>query len=102
MTTHLNRSVDPSENKRVNTPISKSELLKLSGSFGWDFGQCFFIETSKGNFIWEDPDYGGRNVIYRYNGTLREWLKTRGIPHVRDKGIHSIQGYCGSEWKLLA
>ena len=89
------------QNKQ-HDPVTKEELLELPGHFGWDFGKCFFIETSKGNFVWEDPDYGGRNVIYRYNGNLDQWLKGSHVPYVRDKGIHTIQGYCGSDWQLLS
>jgi len=69
-----------------------------NAEFGWSFGHEFFLEAeSKGNYIWSDPDYGGDNTIVRFNGDLKAYCRSRGIPYVRDKGVHNIRNYCGDD-----
>jgi hypothetical protein len=63
--------------------------------FTWGFGQKFFLETSKGNYIWSSPDYDGDNTITKFNGGYKDWLKKEKIPYGRDKGTHFISDYCG-------
>lgn len=46
--------------------LKADDVAELRGEFTWDFGQLFFIETDKGNFIWSDPDYGGNNTLTPY------------------------------------
>ena len=75
--------------------MTKEELGNLVGEFTWLFGQEFFIETSKGNFLWSDPEYGGSGEIREYNGELGKYLKEVGVPYGRDKGKHVISAYCG-------
>lgn len=75
--------------------MTKEIVGGLIGHFGWDFGQVFFIETEKGNFIWSDPEYGGDGSIRPYAGSLKSWLKSSNLPYVRDKGKHFIREYCG-------
>ena len=70
------------------------------GDFCWDYGQHFFIETKKGNFIWSDPGYSGDNTIIPYHGTLGDYCKEHHLPYLRDKGHHSIKGYCGDKVKI--
>ena len=78
------------------------DIKNLRGQFGWTFGKEFFIETkTKGNFIWSDPDYYGDNTMKRTKMTLGQFCKSRGIPYVRDKGHHSLLGYCGEGVKVL-
>ena len=48
--------------------MTKAELGNLEGEFTWLFGQKVFIETSKGNFIWSAPNYGGSGEIREYKG----------------------------------
>ena len=81
----------------------KREKLTLddSGNFCWNYMDSFFIETSKGNFIWSDPDYEGDNTIRPYKGTLGDYCKKTGLVCLRDKGWHSIRGYCGDDVKIL-
>jgi hypothetical protein len=79
----------------VSIPIihlTKEELAKLEGEFTWNFGSYFFIETSQGNFIWHDPDYGGDGSIQSYQGTYQKWI---GSSFGRSKGNHIIGNYCG-------
>lgn len=74
--------------------------LDTMGSFTWNYGQKFFIETIDGNYVWSDPDYNGDNKIVLFNGTYEEWLKLERIPYGRDKGKHTIRGYCGEGVRL--
>jgi hypothetical protein len=69
--------------------------------FSWAWNNEFFLQTNKGNFIWSDPDYNGDNTIKRFNGNLRDFIKSRNIPYVRSKGNHFIDAYCGSEVKIV-
>ena len=78
--------------------ITKEELINLEGSFTWDFGQNFLIETAKGNFIWSDPDYQGSNKMIPFNGDYGNWCKHTGVPYGRDKGLHVIKSYCGEDF----
>lgn len=71
--------------------------LEDVATFTWSFGHVFFMETAKGNYEWSDPDYQGDNTIRPFKGTYKDWLKRRGIPFGRDKGTHTIDGYCGTE-----
>ena len=66
------------------------EVLNLGGYFTWDFGQKFFIETHKGNFIWSDPDYSGDNSITPTNLGYGEWSQGS---YGRAKGYHIIGSY---------
>lgn len=72
------------------------------GSFTWSFHDKFFIETSKGNFVWSDPEYQGDNTIKSFDGSLESWCRAEGIPYGRDKGTHTIRGYCGEEVKIIS
>lgn len=83
------------------TMYAKEEFLNLVGDFTWSFGVEFFIETSIGNFVWEDPDYGGNNTIRKYNGDFISWLRKSNIPLGRDKGKHIIKEYCGDQIQLI-
>lgn len=77
--------------------MNKEKLLSLVGDFIWLWGMEFFIETGEGNFVWEDPDYGGNNTIRPYSGSLDDYLKGTAIPYGRDKGKHVIADYCGDK-----
>lgn len=70
--------------------LQKSDVA----TFTYCWGMYFFLETEKGNFVWEDPQYGGDNTITPYNGDLDQFLGN--IPYGRSKGIHAIEAYCGS------
>ena len=72
-----------------------------SGKFTWDFGQSFFIETEIGNFIWNDPDYGGDNTLSKTDLTYQEWIDpyNEGL-YGRDKGTHFVLDYCGPNVKI--
>ena len=76
-----------------------NNLLTLDdiAEFCWGFGCEFFLETSRGNFVWSDPDYNGDNTIRRFDGTYKDWCKKSGIPFARDKGRHVIRDYCGAD-----
>lgn len=69
--------------------------------FSWGWNHQFFLETAKGNYIWSDPDYsGGNNTIIKFDGTHNDWLRQIGVNFSRDKGRHTIRGYCGEEVKI--
>lgn len=71
-------------------------ILNVEGSFTWDFGCRFFIETKgNGNWIWSCPDYYGDNTLTQYFGTYDEWIGYGGLG--RDKGRHIIGEYCGRD-----
>lgn len=66
--------------------------------FTWDFGCEFFLESVKGNFVWSDPDYGGDNIIRRFNESYAEWSKGQ---VARSKGVHYVGRYCGDDVKIV-
>lgn len=70
--------------------MTTEELLTLEGDFTWDFGQNFFIQTEKGNFVWSCPDYNGDNSITPYPHSYSEWIKPS---FGRSKGRHIIGKY---------
>ena len=91
--------------KNYERTFGTEEPMKLTldtvAHFTWGYADEFFLETEMGNFIWSDPDYSGSNVITSYNGTYKDWCKNRAhIPFGRDKGKHTIRGYCGEDVKL--
>lgn len=73
------------------------EILDLPGEFTWMFGHEFFVETPEGNFIFSDPDYGGRNTLTYCKSDYKEFLDTRPEPFGRSKGKHIIKNFCGTE-----
>jgi hypothetical protein len=78
--------------------MTKEEVLGLVGEFTWTFGDEFFVETAKGNFIWSDPDYNGDNTLTRYDGSWDDYrLSGSRLQYGRDKGKHFISAYCGDE-----
>ncbi len=81
--------------------VTKDQLLAVPGNFTWSFGQEFFIETSLGNYVWNDPDYGGDNTMKRFEGEYSDWIEEAGIPYGRDKGVKFISTYCGDTWSLV-
>jgi len=70
-------------------------------SFCWSFGMEFFLETSKGNFVWKDPDYGGDNTIISFIGDYETYIRKRKLPYCRDKGLHVIRDYCGDKARIV-
>ena len=78
-------------------PVLGKLTLDDIGEFTWSFNRQFFIETSKGNFVWNDPDYDGDNTIKPFNGDYKKWCDPINIPFGRDKGTHTIRGYCGDQ-----
>jgi len=68
---------------------------EMTADFTWDFGQTFFLETSEGNYLWSDPDYGGDNHIRKYDGSYNDWLPPP--LYGRSKGSHAIKDYCGED-----
>lgn len=76
-------------------PTLKEDVLQLVGSFNWNYGSRFFIETAHGNFIWNDPAYSGDNTLKATAMDYAQWLCAENIPYARDKGQHVIADYCG-------
>lgn len=74
--------------------MSEQEVRNLIGEFTWDFGNCFFIETMKGNFLYRSPSYGGDGVVRRTSKTLDDYLSGN---HGRCKGTHFIADFCGEQ-----
>ena len=81
--------------------LNRDQILALVGDFTWLWGQEFFVETSVGNFIWNDPDYGGDNTFTAFSGSYTDYLKKAGIDFGRDKGRHVISDYCGDQIVLV-
>lgn len=69
--------------------------IQDEADFTWNFGSEFYLETSKGNYVWSSPDYGGDNTIKPTQLSLKGFLG-KGY-HGRSKGKHSIESFCGSE-----
>ena len=76
--------------------MTKEEIGNLIGSFTWNFGDEFLIETNKGNFTWSDPEYNGNGILKKFTGNYESWCKKNHIPFGRDKGKHKISDYCGN------
>ncbi len=68
--------------------------------FTWMWGPSFFLETNKGNFIWDSPDYGGDNTIRPFKGTLQSYLELNDISFGRSKGSSIICLKCGDNVKI--
>ncbi len=63
--------------------------------FTYCWGHNFFLQTSKGNYHWKDPDYPhGDNTIRKFNGTYKQFCQKIGVAFGRDKGQHCIKDYC--------
>lgn len=77
--------------------LQREPVLTINDSaeFTWSFGNQFFLETKYGNYIWNDPEYGGDNIISKFEGGIFDWYRSRGIPFGRAKGHHIIKEYCG-------
>jgi hypothetical protein len=80
----------------------KTLTLDDIGEFTWSFSKQFLIETCNGNFVWNDPDYGGDNIITLFDGDYKKWCDDLNIPYGRDKGTHTIRGYCGEKVKIIS
>lgn len=70
--------------------MAHEEFKSLDGHFFWSFGEFWFIETEKGNFVWSDCQYNGDGSVSKYNGSLQDWCNENHFDFVRDKGIHNI------------
>ena len=75
--------------------------LDSVANFTWAYSKTFFLETEEGNFEWHDPDYGGDNTIVPFNGNYKDWCRKMAVPFGRDKGNHTIRGYCGDDVKII-
>jgi hypothetical protein len=75
--------------------------LETIADFTWNYHSEFLLETNNGNYIWSDPDYNGNNTIKKYNGTYKEWCEVNNIPFGREKGVHKISEYCGTDVKFI-
>lgn len=98
----LPRAFDPSVWMEGDHCRIMNEKLTLDdeAEFTWMFGHEFFLETSKGNFVWSDPEYSGDNTIRSFSGTYKDFQKQLGVGLGRYKGKHIIREYCGSDVKL--
>ncbi len=76
--------------------MTTAELMALDGHFCWFWNHIFFIATSKGNFVWNDPDYGGDNTIRPYAGSYGNLCVDTDTDYGRDKGKHRIETYCSN------
>ena len=86
--------------KEINA-IEIESILNLEGQFYWSFDKTWFITTSKGNFIWDDANYGGSNTITRTHETFNEWIKRKDVFYSRYKGQHVIRKYCGDDVQVI-
>ena len=56
--------------------MTRDELMQQTGSFHWDFSSKFFIQTSQGNWVWQDPVNGGNNTLTPFKGSLQDFEST--------------------------
>ena len=76
--------------------------INSEAHFSWGYNNNFFLETETGNYIWSDPDYpGGDNIIRPFKGDVKAFCECNHLPYCRDKGIHVIREYCGSNVKII-
>lgn len=78
--------------------MTKEELMSLVADVTWCWGHTFFLETNKGNFLWQDPSYSGDDSIVRFDGSLQDFLNKYNLPFGREKGQHYISSYCGESF----
>lgn len=80
--------------------MSSKISLNSIAHFTWGFGQEFLLEIDGEFYVWSDRDYDGDNVITRYEGNPGDFTQP-GFKG-RDKGLHSILDYCGSDVLFLS
>lgn len=80
--------------------VDKKQLAETEGEFTYGFSDEFFITTNLGNFIWSDPEYGGKGTVRPTKKTLKEWLGDD-LDFGRYKGTHVI-GECIGTFELIA
>lgn len=77
--------------------------LDTIARFTWDFGMKFLLEVEHEGkihyFVWNDPDYYGDNTIQPFTGNPRNFV-SKGFMG-RDKGEHTIRGYCGEDVRFI-
>lgn len=76
----------------------KLNLLRLEdlATFAWSFHYRFFLETTlAGNYVWNDPDYDGDNVITPFAGSSKDFCRNINVPFLREKGTNTVGQYCG-------
>lgn len=76
------------------------DVLDEIADITYMWGCHFFLETSLGNFIWQDPDYEGDNTISLFLGNYHQACAFLEIPYGRGKGQHVVRAYCGSKLTL--
>lgn len=76
--------------------MNSKEISLLKGSFYWCFGFDYFITTDNGNFIWQDPQFGGDNSFILFNGNIEDYKRHKKISSFRWEGIFSVDDRCGS------
>lgn len=95
---HKNSKGQMKKRSRERYRMMKEEILSLTGEFTWDFGNNFFIETDKGNFIWCAAKYGGNNSMHPTKKTVKQFF---GEGYGRSKGSHKISDYCGDSFHVV-
>jgi hypothetical protein len=70
-------------------------LLDEVGEFSKIGDLTFFIETGRGNFIWNMID----NVLIACNDSYYEYLYKNCITKVKYKGKRQIKAFCGDKVK---
>lgn len=73
--------------------------LDTVGSFTWDFGNKFLIETNEGLFVFSDPEYNGDNTIRKFEGDPKNFTMPNFMG--RDKGTHVIRDFCGENVRFI-
>jgi hypothetical protein len=54
---------------------TREEALELTCRVYWDYHKRYFLENEQGNWVWQDPEFGGNNTLVPYQGSYPEFLK---------------------------
>jgi hypothetical protein len=73
------------------------DILEEIGDFTRIGFELFFVETDKGNYVYDRL----ANTLSQFGGSYFSYLEQNDILKVKFKGKHKIRDYCGNGVKVL-
>ena len=73
------------------------DILEEIGDFTRIGFELFFVETDKGNYVYDRL----ANTLAQFGGSYFSYLEQNDILKVKFKGKHKIRDYCGNGVKVL-
>ena len=59
----------------MSEALSRGEVLDLTCRVYWDYHKRYFLENEEGNWVWQNPEFGGNNTLVPYPGSYVEFLQ---------------------------